>query len=281
MTKPQEFSKDPHAQDRPATSSAAVQASGFFDPDKVAKRRAFLKGIWDAVSSIDPAAAMGFLQMLIGLFGGAIGLSHVAEEDRQLDDDIHATLGTSPAATASGAGSLAVDFTKWIAFFKQLWTFISGLLHPPTTPAPAGTFTTRLGGLSAIGQFLSGLAPDKINDFVAAATDMMRTILGFVGGPHANLPEGADAAARMNSILSASPRPPVAALSQAEQNVIRSLFSPADVQAHAIDFSKIWALIQMIMEILAMFRAPAPPPPTSPTAFKDAEGKPLSNATGV
>lgn len=232
--------------------TAKPAASGFFDPDKVAKRRAFFKGIWDAVASIDPAAAMGFLQMLIGLFGGAIGLSHSSAEDKALDEDLHSVLEGKPSAKAIDAGTLA----KWFEFFKVLWAFISGLIG--TTPAPASlAIGDRLGGLMAIGDFLRGLDPAKLNGIVTSLTAMINTILGLLGQP-----------APMT----------VAALSSEESLAITSRFTADEVQANAIDFSKIMALVKLIMDFLAMWKKPATP--ANPTAFKDAAGKPLSNATG-
>lgn len=233
--------------DKHESAEHKSETAGLFDPDKVAKRREFFKGIFDAIKSIDPDKAMSFLQLLMGLFGGMFGAKAMtAEESHELETDVHLAMQPHlPAAT----GIDPVKLAKWVEFFKMLL----GLFTHKPAPTPATlAIGDRLDGIKSIGDFLKGIDTDKINQIVAQLTAFIKMIMDFFGVT----------------------TPAATAMSAEEQTAVGALWSPEIITTKAIDLGAIYALVQLILQLVAMFRKP-----TSPTAYRDAEGKPLSNAT--
>jgi hypothetical protein len=93
----------------------------------------------------------------------------------------------------------------------------------------------RLAQLGGIADFLRGLDPAKINEIVTQLIAFLKVILGLFG----------------------QPTPTVSALSTEECEAAGAIFTTEQVQANAIDLGAIMALVQLIMQLLAMFRKPA------------------------
>lgn len=223
----------------PEATPAPVAAKGFMDPDRVAKRRAFFGSILDAAKKIDPAALMSFLQMLMGLFGGALSVRSVDGKDpgEGIDWELETYLALQPrqpAATAIDPGKLA----QWVAFFKMLWALFSP--KPNTTPAELG-LGDRLDGIRSIGDFLKGINTDRINDIVAQLTALLKMILGFFG-----VPEPAT----------------VSALAADEGILVAQFWSADQITANAIDLGAIQEFIKLVLAIIALFKKTPAPAPT-------------------
>jgi len=238
-------------------TSGPNEALGFFDSDRVAKRRAFFAGIFDAIKNIDSGTLLGFIELLTGLFGGVIpGLSvseEEAKEGRQIEAEIFGAMQARlPAATSIDPARLA----QWVAFFKMIFALFSR----PKTPAPAAmAIGDRLASIVAIGDFLAKLDTARINEIIAQMIALLKMIMSFFGVPE----------------------PPAANSLSADEAVrVNALWTPDKIAASAIDMAQIWVFIQMILQLIAMFKRPATPP-TSPTGFEDAEGNPMRLATGV
>ena len=93
----------------------------------------------------------------------------------------------------------------------------------------------RLAQLGGIADFLRGLDPAKINEVVTQLTAFLKVMLGLFG----------------------QPTPTVSALSTEECEAVGAIFTAEEVQANAIDLGAIMVLVQLIMQLLAMFRKPA------------------------
>ena len=99
--------------------------------------------------------------------------------------------------------------------------------------------TTRLGDrlaqLGGIADFLRGLDPAKINDIVAQLTAFLKVLLELFGQPAAS----------------------VSALSVEETAAAGAIFTPEQVRAGAIDIGAVVALIQLVLQLFAIFKKPA------------------------
>ena len=104
------------------------------------------------------------------------------------------------------------------------------------SPIEMNKLGDRLAAIATIGDFLKGIDTAKINDLVAQLTAFLRMILGLFG---------------------AAPAPQTAFSSTEESRAVLEIFSAEQIEANAIDLTAIMALVQLLMQLIALFRKPA------------------------